>query len=82
MGNGVASIAMKKAALVAEIESTSQDIKAAEHDLDRVLREIQVAPRAEKTTITEVVEKAFVTLRAARERLTRLEQSLLAEADD
>jgi len=73
---------MKKAALLAEMEAAERDIGAAEEDLGRMLREIKVAPRAEKTTITEVVERAFTTLRAARARLVRLEEALAAEADD
>jgi len=73
---------MKNAAILAEMEAAERDIAAAEEDLGRMLRAIKVAPRAEKTTITEVVERAFTTLRAARERLVRLEQALASEPDD
>lgn len=73
---------MKNAAIVAEMEAAARDIAAAEEDLGRVLREIKVAPRAEKTTVTEVVESAFTTLRAARARLARLEEALRCEEGD
>jgi hypothetical protein len=73
---------MKKKAVLAKIVAAKTEMTAAETDLDKVLREIRMAPRAEKTAISEVVQKAFAELRAARIKLVELEEELSAEPDD
>ena len=73
---------MKKRAVLAKIDAAKTELTAAEADLDKVLREIRMAPRAEKTAISEVVQKAFTELRAARAKLVELEEDLVAEPDD
>jgi hypothetical protein len=73
---------MNKAAVLAKIEAAKNEMTAASSDLERILREIKIAPRAEKTKISEVVEKAFAELRAARAKLVELEQELGADPDD
>jgi hypothetical protein len=70
---------MKTSAILAKIEEATREMAAAEGDLDRLLREIRVAPRAEKTTISEVVQKAFAELRAARSKLVELQEDLIAD---
>ncbi len=50
------------------------EVEAAEHALDGLLRELRVAPRAEKVTVTTVVEAAFARLRRARTRLAKLHE--------
>ena len=70
---------MKTTAILAKIEEATREMTAAESDLDRILREIRVAPRAEKTTISEVVQKAFSELRNARSKLVELQEELRAD---
>lgn len=71
---------MDKKALLEKISAANKDVDAATDDLDRVIREIAVKPRAEKTTIASVVEDAFSKLRAAKGVLGELER--LVEEDD
>ena len=73
---------MNKAAVLAKIESAKNQMGAAEADLDRVIRDIRIAPRAQKTTISDALQKAFAELRAARARLVELEQLVVADPDD
>jgi hypothetical protein len=57
-----------------EIRAAKNAAADAENDLARLLSEILVAPRAEKTTISEALHNAFQKLRDAREHLGRLEE--------
>ena len=72
---------MNKKALLEKIAAAKVEMGAAEVDLEKVLREIRVAPRAEKTTMSDVVQKAFVELRSAKARLLELETLVAEEAD-
>ena len=65
--------------LLQEIRSAKDAVADAEGDLTRLLREVQAAVRAEKTTISEALQKAFDKLRAARGQLVRLEKLALAK---
>ncbi|HEX8791733.1 MAG TPA: hypothetical protein VF765_12345 [Polyangiaceae bacterium] len=65
--------------LLQEIKSAKDAVADAEGDLTRLLREVQAAVRAEKTTISEALQKAFDKLRAARGQLVRLEKLALAK---
>ena len=65
--------------LLQEIRVAKDAIADAEGDLARLLREIQTAVRAEKTTISEALQKAFDKLRAARGHLVRLEDLALTK---
>ena len=53
-----------------------QSIDDAEADLGRLLADVNAAPRAEKTTITPVLEAAFDKLRKARINLRDLEKMI------
>jgi len=48
------------------------EVEAAEEALDGLLRDLRAAPRAEKVTVTTVLEAAFGRLRHARARLAKL----------
>ena len=71
---------MNKRKLLEKITAAKTELMEAEADLDRCMREIRIAPRAEKTTITAMVEAAFSKLRSARADLVELEA--LANEDD
>jgi hypothetical protein len=64
---------MKQQALE-RLAQAKRDILDAEANLEKVLREIQIAPRAEKTTVSQVVQDAFAKVRAVRTALTDLEK--------
>jgi hypothetical protein len=63
----------KQKLLLKSLATTKQEIEDAERDLSKVLQELGAAPRAAKTTITDVVQTAFDRLRSARESLEGLE---------
>jgi hypothetical protein len=59
--------------ILEEIRAAMDGVADAENDLARLLNEIEAAPRAEKTTISEALNDAFEKLRDAREHLGKLE---------
>lgn len=65
---------MDKKLLLEKIEDARRDLGSAEVDLEKVLREILVAPRADKKTISKVVKDAFSKLKAARVTLGELQK--------
>ena len=56
---------MKNAAR-AQIHVATREMDDAETELERVLKEMRIGLRAEKTTVTAVVEAALDRVRAAR----------------
>jgi hypothetical protein len=72
---------MEDSELRAAISAAQMDLSDAEGELDKVMGEIRVALRAEKTLMTSVVEDAFSKLRRARTRLDDL-QARLSEGED
>jgi hypothetical protein len=71
---------MKDNIVLQEIRVAKDSVTDAESDLTRLLKEIEGAPRAEKTTISEALRSAFQKLRDAREHLGKLE--ILIGKDD
>jgi hypothetical protein len=65
---------MNKKAIITKVASAKQEILEAEERLAKVFGEIRVAPRAEKTAISDVVGKALEKLKAARSDLEALEK--------
>ena len=65
---------METKAALERIETAKRDIAEAESDLAKALQTMQNQPRAEKTTISIVLEHAFSKLRSARTTLADLEQ--------
>ena len=66
----------KRNRLLEKINTAKAEVDAAEGQLEQVMKEINVAPRAQKTTVSKVVEEAFSKLRAAKSDLDVLEQML------
>ena len=65
---------MKKE-FVKRVASALDEVSAADKDLTELLRRIQVAPRAEKTTISNAVEQALARLRVAQAELLALRKA-------
>ena len=65
---------------LAKLEAAKRDVEAAEGQLEALLSEILVAPRAEKTAVSRVVENALQRLRAARSSLVEAEATLAPES--
>ena len=72
---------MEDKIVLEEVRVAKNAVADAAGDLVRLLKEIEDAPRAEKTTISEVVHKAFRKLRDAREHLGKLEMLIRGEDD-
>ena len=66
----------KRIRLLEKIDTAKSEVAAAETQLEQLLKEISVAPRAEKMTVSRVVEDAFSKLRAAKSDLQLLEELL------
>lgn len=71
---------MNKKLLLTKIEASKSDINDAEERLAKVIRDVQIAPRAEKT-VSEIVDLAIQKLKAARAELESLEKIVLSEED-
>lgn len=69
----------KQKLLLKNVTTSKEEIADAERHLSKVLRDLGATPRAEKTTISGVVQTAFERLRAARESLDAIEK-LIKEA--
>jgi hypothetical protein len=63
-----------KKLLLKNVTTSKQEITDAERHLSKVLQDLGAAPRAQKTTISGVVQTAFDRLRSARESLDELEK--------
>lgn len=62
--------------LLDKLEAAREAIAAAERDLEQLLKDLAVSPRAEKTTVSAVVEAAFTKLRTAKLVLSSLESDV------
>ena len=55
------------------LEEARRDVEAAEKQLEQVLADIRIAPRAEKTSVSKAIELALNQVRAARVKVTDAE---------
>jgi hypothetical protein len=70
-----------KKELAKRISSALEEVSAADKDLSELLRRIRVAPRAEKTTISNALEQALARLRVAQADLLALQRAGLTKKD-
>jgi len=66
--------------LIAQLETARTDISEAEEALSIVLRELAATARAEKTTISEILQTAFAKVSSAKQDLIALEHLLKKSA--
>ena len=71
---------MKGARLRSRLSEAKEQLTEAETELGKTLRAIRSGPRAQKTTISKVVEDAFIKLKAAKAKLFELEKLLASES--
>jgi hypothetical protein len=64
---------MDKALFISKFEAAKHDVGEAEAEIEKLIRELRVMARAEKTTVSKSLEGAFNKLRAARLNLEALE---------
>lgn len=72
----------QKKTILATVHSVTTEVSDAANDLDKLLREMRLAPRAEKTTVSKVVEAAFSRLNEARVALAEIERLIKDDDDD
>jgi hypothetical protein len=70
-----------RALLISKVHAAKQEMTEAEADIQRLLRELRAKARAEKTTISEVLETAFNKLRSARGNVEALEELIATKRD-
>jgi hypothetical protein len=70
---------MDAAALKAKIEQARRRLQTAENEMEGALHEIGRAPSAEKSIISGALSAAFAELKAARQDLLDLEQTIAGE---
>lgn len=68
--------------LMNKIATAKELVSSAESELDALLLEIRLEPRARKMAVSNVVQSAFDKLRAAKSDVARLEELLSAGWDD
>lgn len=72
----------QKQTILSKVQIAATEVSESVTDLDKLLADLASAPRAEKTTISRVVEEAFSRLNNARVALTDVQKLLEKEADD
>ncbi len=70
---------MDKKLLLSKIATSNSEVAEAEERLVKLLRETVSGPRAEKTTVTELVSEAISKLRIARTDLEDLHKIVSEE---
>ena len=64
----------QKQTILTKVQTAATEVSDSVTDLDKLLRELKTSPRAEKTTISKVVEQAFLRLKDARDALADVEK--------
>lgn len=72
----------QKQTILAKVQAATQEVAEAADDLDKLLATIASAPRAEKTTISKLVEDAFSRLKNARIALAEVEKLVKKEKEE
>lgn len=72
----------KKETVLAKVQTATTEVSDAADALDQLLAKIKAAPRAQKTTISQVVEAAFSRLKTARVALSDVEKILKKEKEE
>jgi len=67
--------------ILAKVQTAATEVSDAASDLKHLLSELESAPRAQKTTVSKVVEAAFARLKSARVALSDVEK-ILKDHDD
>lgn len=63
-------------AALAALTAAKAEVASGERELERLLSEIAVAPRAEKTSVSRTIEQALQRLRSGRSKMEEAERTL------
>ena len=72
----------QKQTILTKVQTAAAEVSASVDDLDKLLRDLKSAPRAEKTTISKIVEEAFLRLKNARVALSDVEKLVKKEKEE
>ncbi|MDB5215300.1 MAG: hypothetical protein JWO86_3227 [Myxococcaceae bacterium] len=72
----------QKQTILTKVHTAATEVSESVNDLDKLLADLKSAPRAEKTTISKIVEEAFLRLKNARAELTEVEKLLKKEKEE
>ena len=65
--------------ILTRIVSAKSHVEKAEEELEQLLAEIRAEPRANKVSVSEIVQEAFVKLRSAQRHVLELEKLVKSE---
>ena len=69
----------QKETILSKVQLATAEVSESVTDLDKLLADLKSAPRAEKTTISKIIEEAFSRLKTARSALVDVETLLKKE---
>lgn len=69
----------QKETILTKVQIAATEVSESVEDLAKLLSALEAAPRAEKTTISKIVQDAFLRLKNARSALTDVEVLLKKE---
>ena len=73
---------MNKALIHSKAEAAKHRLTRAEEELEVAMRALQGGPRAEKVKVSQLIQDAFVELRAAKADLAELDELLNVEEEE
>ncbi len=71
-----------KQTILSKVGIAATEVSESADDLAKLLSDLKSAPRAEKTTISKIVEEAFLRLKHARVALSDVETLLKKEKEE
>lgn len=72
----------QKQTILTKVQLAATEVSESVDDLDKLLSALKAAPRAEKTTISKIVEEAFLRLKTARVALLDVEKLVKKEKEE
>lgn len=72
----------QKQTILSKVQVAAKEVSESATDLDKLLSDLKSAPRAEKTTVSKIVEEAFSRLKNARAALSDIEKLVKKEAEE
>lgn len=72
----------QKQTILTKVHVAATEVSESVNDLDKLLKDLKSAPRAEKTTISKIVEEAFLRLKNARTALVDVETLVKKEKEE
>lgn len=72
----------QKQTILTKVQIAATEVSESVNELDKLLADLKTAPRAQKTTISKIVEEAFVRLKNARVALIDVEKLVKKEKEE